>query len=106
MLIGYPLVLTEEPSLDLQLDALKRAGCKRIFTPKVSTTKADDPGLAEAVSHLRDRDVLVIWKLDRLARTVRGPKSRGFDLDAVLLGSCDESVSLGRGENSVPSHRE
>jgi DNA invertase Pin-like site-specific DNA recombinase len=72
MLVGYARVSTEEQSLDLQLDALKRAGCKRIFTDKVSTTRADHPGLADAVSHLRERDVLVIWKLDRLGRTVKG----------------------------------
>jgi DNA invertase Pin-like site-specific DNA recombinase len=72
MLIGYARVSTDEQSLDLQLDALKRAGCKRIFTDKGSTTRADHPGLADAVSHLRKRDVLVIWKLDRLGRTVKG----------------------------------
>jgi DNA invertase Pin-like site-specific DNA recombinase len=71
MLIGYARVSTDEQSLDLQIDALKAAGCKRIFTDKVSTTKADHPGLADAVSHLRQADVLVISKLDRLGRTVK-----------------------------------
>ena len=80
MLIGYARVSTDEQSLDLQLDALKRAGCKRIFSDKVSTTRDDHPGLVDAVSHLRERDVLVIWKLDRLGRTVKGLVDFAADL--------------------------
>lgn len=71
MLIGYARVSTEEQSLDLQVDALYQAGCKQVYTDKVSGSNNDRPGLSEALSHLREEDVLVIWKLDRLGRSVK-----------------------------------
>ena len=61
-----------EQNLDLQIDALRKAGCRRIFKDKLSGVKQDRQGLAEALSHLRKKDTLVIWKLDRLGRSVKG----------------------------------
>ena len=102
MRIGYTRVSTEEQSLDLQLDALKNAGCRRVFTDKASATKADRPGLVEALSHLRSGDMLVIWKLDRLGRTVKGLvtfvadlKDRGVQFRSLTDG-IDNTTPAGR----------
>lgn len=72
MLIGYARVSTPEQDLTLQLDALREAGCERTFTDKASGAKANRAGLAEALSHARTGDVIVVWKLDRLGRTMKG----------------------------------
>ena len=72
MLIGYARVSTPEQDLTLQLDALREAGCERTFTDKASGAKANRAGLAEALSHVRPGDVIVVWKLDRLGRTMKG----------------------------------
>jgi DNA invertase Pin-like site-specific DNA recombinase len=71
MLIGYARVSTFDQSIDLQEDALKKAGCEKIFFDKVSGIKKERPGLNDAVSHLRKEDTLVIWKLDRLGRSLK-----------------------------------
>src|SRR5215213_5906856 len=71
MFIGYARVSTHEQTLDLQRDALKKAGCEQIFTDTVSGTKEERKGLREALSHLRQRNTLVVWRLDRLGRSLR-----------------------------------
>src|SRR6516162_1725027 len=72
MRIGYARVSTRDQNLEMQLDALNKAGCKRIFTDKISGAQVERPGLKEALSHLREADTLVVWKLDRLGRSVKG----------------------------------
>lgn len=71
MRVGYARVSTGEQSLDLQLDALRQAGCERVFTDEVSGAKAERPGLGEARSYLRAGDTLVVWRLDRLGRSLK-----------------------------------
>jgi DNA invertase Pin-like site-specific DNA recombinase len=71
MLIGYARVSTQDQNLDLQREALTRAGCQKIFEDKLSGTRADRPGLAKAMEMLRADDTLVVWKLDRLGRSVK-----------------------------------
>ena len=71
MLIGYARVSTTDQNLDLQIDALTKAGCQKLFDDKISGSMAARPGLAKALEMLRDGDTLVVWKLDRLGRSVK-----------------------------------
>ena len=90
MLIGYARVSTQDQTLNLQLDELKKAGCNRIFTDIASGAAKERPGLAEAISYCRNGDTLVVWRLDRLGRslphlieTIKGLDTRGIGFRSV-----------------------
>ena len=71
MLIGYARVSMQDQNLELQIEALTKAGCKKIFDDKTSGSRGERPGLAKARELLREGDTLVVWKLDRLGRSVK-----------------------------------
>lgn len=94
LLIGYARVSTEDQRLDLQRDALARAGCHRTFEDRASGARADRPGLVAALSHLRRGDTLVVWRLDRLGRTTHqlvGLLER-FERDGIRLRSLQDGI--------------
>jgi DNA invertase Pin-like site-specific DNA recombinase len=71
MLIGYARVSTQDQTLNLQKDALEKIGCKKIFTDTASGAKAERKGLDEALDYVREGDILVVWRLDRLGRSLK-----------------------------------
>ena len=101
-MIGYARVSTQDQNLSLQLDALQAAGCKRIFEDRASGAKTNWVGLAQALAYVRDEDVLVVWKLDRLGRslthlieTVTTLESRGVGFRS-LTEAMDSTTPGGR----------
>src|SRR5512147_1126994 len=103
MLVGYARVSTLEQTLALQQDALQKAGCSRIFTDTASGSRTDRPGLDQALAFLRDNeDTLVVWRLDRLGRSLRhlidtigGLQERGIGFRS-LQESIDTTTSGGK----------
>jgi DNA invertase Pin-like site-specific DNA recombinase len=101
-LIGYARVSTAEQDTALQTDALRKAGCGQIFEDAASGAKADRPGLAAALAFLRDGDVLAVWRLDRLGRslphlieTIGALEARGVGFRS-LTESIDTTTPGGR----------
>lgn len=100
-LIGYVRVSTGEQKLDLQEDALKHAGCIRIFSEKVSGKSVERPELSKVLDYLREGDTLVVYKLDRLSRSTKDMltiaeqlKSKGVNLKS-LSDDIDTSTPYG-----------
>jgi DNA invertase Pin-like site-specific DNA recombinase len=103
MLIGYARVSTLEQNLDLQEDALKAAGCQKVYTEKTSGTKAERPGLEKALADVRRGDLLVVWKLDRLGRSLKHLIETGTDLSDRGVGfkSLQEAIRRPRRGSSA-----
>jgi DNA invertase Pin-like site-specific DNA recombinase len=102
MLVGYARVSTIDQNLDLQTDSLRAAGCERIFCDRISGARADPPGLREALAFAREGDLIVVWKLDRLSRslshlveTVQVMERRGIGFRSLTEG-LDTSNSGGK----------
>jgi DNA invertase Pin-like site-specific DNA recombinase len=102
MLIGYARVSTLDQTLALQQDALTEAGCEQLYTDTVSGSVMDRPGLTQALSHVRAGDTLVVWRLDRLGRslahlieTIRELESRGVHFKS-LQEQLDTTTSGGK----------
>jgi DNA invertase Pin-like site-specific DNA recombinase len=102
MLIGYMRVSTGEQSLDLQRDALERAGCERVYEDVCSGRATERPGLTQALEVARTGDALAVWKLDRIGRSlphvvglVGDLQKRGVGLK-VLTGDVDTTTATGR----------
>jgi DNA invertase Pin-like site-specific DNA recombinase len=106
MLIGYARVSTPEQDLTPQLDALLDAGCERTFSDKASGAKANRAGLAEALSHARAGDVLVVWKLDRLGRTMKGLVDLAAELAAsgIVLRSITDGIDTAGAAGKLVFH--
>src|SRR5215472_2665902 len=86
MKIGYARVSTKDQTVALQVDALKKAGCSKVYTEVMSGARSDRPILAKLLEHLRPGDILVIWKLDRLGRSLQHLVDLVNDLMARKVG--------------------
>jgi len=94
MIIGYARVSTLDQNLELQRDALEKAGCERIFEDHIGGASSERPGWAKAQTALREGDTLVVWRLDRLGRSLKHLIDTVNELDARGVGfkSLNENI--------------
>jgi DNA invertase Pin-like site-specific DNA recombinase len=102
MFIGYARVSTNDQNLDLQIEALAKAGCEKIYEDIISGSRSERPGLNKTLEMLRRGDSLVVWKLDRLGRSVRNliDLVGGLDKEGINFKSLTDSI-----DTSTPSGR-
>lgn len=102
--IGYARVSTQDQDLQLQLDALDKEGCKKqyIYTDKISGSKKERPGLDKCLSELQEGDTLLVWRLDRLGRSmshliglIEELRGRGVGFRSICDGSIDTTTASG-----------
>jgi len=102
MIIGYARVSTQDQNPDFQVDALEKAGCEQIFQEKFTGKLRERPELSQCLRMLRKRDVLIVWKLDRLARSLKDLVEIVQDLNQREIGfkslteAIDTTSSSGR----------
>lgn len=106
MLVGYARVSTGEQNLDLQLDALNKAGCGQIYTDELSGAKTQRPGLDLALAFVRSGDTLVVWKLDRLGRSLKDLVLRIEELQSNGVGfkSLTEAIDTTNSAGKLQFH--
>ena len=106
MLIGYARVSTQDQNPELQLDALKAAGCEQVFQEKMAGKLADRPELSACLRTLRKGDTLMVWKLDRLGRSLKNLVEIINDLDqrGVAFRSITESIDTASAGGKLVFH--
>jgi len=100
--LGYARVSTDDQNLSLQIDDLKKAGCSKIFKDKISGAKTERKGLDECLSQLQAGDTLMVWRIDRLGRSLKhlvevvtDLKDRGVKFKSLMDGAIDTTSASG-----------
>ena len=106
MLIGYARVSTMDQNSQMQTDALEQAGCERIFTEKLSGSQKNRPELKAALDYMREGDTLVVWKMSRLARSIRQIITTAHELEQrkIKLKVLTQNIDTGTAEGRLFFH--